>query len=469
MNLEDRLRSHLHSGDDLFVETGPNAGQITAAGRRRTRRNQIGGAAAGGMLALGLVFGVASQTGDGEQEEFANDAPSFEESAALPADPEASETNAAESTMSEIESADLEFDDVAGDDEIRHAHEFVEYEVIVGVGDGFAGLRATGGGIMAIRSDDGDEWSSTPTIGIPDRAEITGIEHDDGVFAAPFVVYDELAASFTSYIGTSADLATWAVDVVDFGDEFDDPFLNELVIANGEVIAVVLVGPPFDDVTEQGSDPSIFILRGPAGGPYASTILPDVGFGVSELTAADDVVMFVVTSDEGARVWASTSSGPWALVRDASLERFPTLASVGSSVFVFDGLAVERSSDGGRRWDRVEVDGLPDYSGATTMSSGDTLAALFVLASDEVLDAGYVLAAGPADEFVIISTDNVLPDNAFVLLAAVNNEEALLEVFSEPDEFEDDLAASSGIVEDDHDDHDDEDSSTPRYVRIPLG
>ncbi len=45
-------------------------------------------------------------------------------------------------------------------------------------------------------------------------------------------------------------------------------------------------------------------------------------------------------------------------------------------------------------------------------------------------------------------------------LVAVNTEEALIEVFPEPENFDEELAASSGVVE--------EPEILPRYVRVPL-
>lgn len=455
MNLEDRLRSHMQSGDELFVETGRDAGAIAAAGRRRTRRNQIGGAAAGGMLALGLVFGVASQIGGDDQADFASEGMSNTESAAIEMESDVAASDIRDEGMG------LPIDPNA--DTVVAPGGFIEYEFIVGVSDGFAGIRATEAGIVALRSDDGDEWSVTPTAGIPDGAEITGIVHDDGVFAAPFTVYDELAGSFTSFIGTSQDLVDWTVEVIDFGDDFEDPFLNEVMISNGEVVAVVPVGPSFDEAATEVAAPSIFVLRGPAGGPYESTLLPDSSYGVSGLAAADDAVMFVVSGDDGSRVWSSTAGGPWTVAREASFEEFPTLANVGASVLLFDGSGVERSIDGGSSWEPVDVAGVSDFTVASTASEGDTLAVLFLSLADD--GQSFTLAAGSAGALVVVPTDDVVPERAFVLLAAVSDEEALLEVFPEPEVFDEELAASGGLVEVVPDGG----SLPPRYVRVPLG
>ena len=215
MNLEDRLRSHMHSGNDLFVETGPDAGAITASGRRRTRRNQIGGAAAGGVVALALVFGITSQLSSTDTDAVAS--PALAEAELAP----------------EIESGDMsdvveeaELDNFAEDEigESMLVDRFVEFELVVGVADGFAGLRTTEDGIVAIESDDGIEWVETQTTGIPDGAEIVALTHGSGVFAASIAGFDDAGISTTSSIGTSADLQTWNVVPVEFDDVRSPPW-----------------------------------------------------------------------------------------------------------------------------------------------------------------------------------------------------------------------------------------------------
>jgi hypothetical protein len=450
MYLEERLRSHMHSGDELFVETRSDAGAITAAGRRRTRRNQVGGAAAGGVLALGLVFGIASQTGSNAPEDFA-----------------ISSTDSAETEMAAMApEGDLGVGaDTGPSDEIGLAPDFVSYEVIVGVDDGFAGLRATERGITAIRSDDGIEWIESSTSGIPGGAEITGIIHDDGVFAAPFVVYDELSATTTSYIGTSSDLISWTVEALDFGDEFSDPFLGDLALTNSEVVAVVMVSPPFDEQSEELvelGDPSIFTIRGPIGGPYGAELLPGTGFGLSGLEAAGGVAMFTVSTEDGAQIWAS-NGGEWSMVRQSSSDEFPTLGAAGENVYLVDSGGVERSDDVGITWLDVGVPQSVDdsISSANVVSSEETIAVLFSLTLPDGHNDGYVLAAGAAGALEEASLAGLVPDRAFVNLVAVSDEEVLIEVFPDPEVFDEDLAASSGPVTEPFD-------LGPRYVRIPL-
>ena len=443
----------MHSGDELFVEPGRDAGAITAAGRRRTRRNQVGGAAAGGVLALGLVFGIASQTGSGELDEFAS-----------------SSTDAAESEMAAMApEGDLGVGgDTAPSDGIGLVPEFVAYEVVVGVDDGFAGLRATEDGITAIRSEGGLEWSETPTSGIPDGAEITGIVHDDGVFAAPFVVYDELAATTTSYIGTSSDLVNWTVEALDFGEDFSDPFLSDVALSDGDIVAVVMVSRPFDEQSEELEeivpigDSSIFTIRGPVGGPYDDELLPATGFGLGGLTAADGVAMFAVFSSEGAEIWAS-GGGAWTMVRQSSFDEFPTLGGAGPNMYLVDSDGVERSDDGGATWVDVGVPGTVDesISSANVVSSEETIAVLFSVTLPDGQNGGYVLAAGDADALEEASLAGLVPDRAFVNLVAVSDEEALIEVFPDPEVFDEDLATSSGPATEPVD-------AGPRYVRVPL-
>lgn len=442
----------MHSGDDLFVETGRDVGAIAAAGRRRTRRNQIGGAAAGGVLALGLVFGIASQTGGNEPDEFAGSSMDAAESeldmAAIASDSERQESS-----------------DLPGETVVHPAPGFVPYEVVVGVDDGFAGLRATEVGILAITSSDGLAWAEQATTGLPDEAQITGLAHDDGVFAAPFVVYDELAATSTSYIGTSPDLVSWTVEALDLGEEFGDPFVSDVALTSEEIVAVVMVSPPFDvtdgELVETG-DPTIFTIRGPVGGPYDATPLAGSGFGLSGLEAANGVVMFTVSTDEGAEVWAS-SGGEWTMVRRSSFEEFPTLGAAGSNVYLADSTGVERSEDVGMTWVEVDLPAAIDESGtsANMVSSGETIAVLFSLSDLDGQNDGYVLAAGSHDALRDVSLDGLVPDRAFVNLVAVSDDEALIEVFPEPEAFDEDLAASGGVVEEPI-------IQAPRYVRVPL-
>ncbi len=451
MNLEDRLRSHMHSGDELFAATGRDAGAITAAGRHRTRRNQLGGAAVGGVLALGLVFGIASQTGGNEPDEFANPSAGASES-------ELDMASAVVEDNARQESSDLPAD-------TGLAPDFVPYEVVIGVDDGFAGLRATRDGISAITSDDGIEWVEQATNGLPTDAEVTGLVHDDGVFAAPFVVYDELAATTTSYIGTSDDLVTWMVEALDFGDDFSDPFLSDVALTRGDVLAVVMVSPPFGDADEELveiGNPSIFTIRGPVGGPYQATLLPGSGFGHSGLEAADGVAMFTVSTDDGAETWAS-SGGEWTMVRQSSFDEFPTLGAAGSNLYLADSSGVERSDDAGLTW--VDVD-LPQSIGdsassANIVSSGETVAVLFSLSLADGQNNGYVLVAGSNTMWQEESLAGLVPDRAFVNLVAVSEDEALIEVFPEPEAFDEDQASSSGVVEEPI-------IEGPRYVRVPL-
>ncbi len=451
MNLEDRLRSHMHSGDDLFVDSGQDVGAITSAGRRRTRRNQVGGAAVGGVLALGLVFGIASQTDGDRGDEFAE--PGIE----------SAELGEAETSAEDFELPEDE--GVLDETTIFTPSEgFVEFEAIVGVDEGFAGLRATEDGIVAITSEDGIRWLPLETSGIPDGAQITGIVHDDGVFAAPFVVYDERTATSTSYIGTSTDLINWTVEQIDLGDDFGDPFLDAVVLSNGEVIAVVTAWPPFDDASEElvvVAEPSFFTIRGAVGGPYPATLLPATGFGIGGLTAADGAIMFTVSSEDGSEIWAS-DGGRWAPVRQSSSDAFPTLGGEGENMYLVDSGGVERSDDAGASWVDLDIDPsiLDAYSSAMVVSSTDTVAVLFSLVSADGRNGGHILVAGADDVLEEIALEGAVSGPAFVNLVAVNAEEALIEVFPEAEVFDEELAASSGVVE--------EPEFLPRYVRVPL-
>lgn len=441
----------MHSGDDLFVETGRDASAIAAAGRRRTRRNQVGGAAAGGLLALGLVFGVSSQLGDDEPTEIASEAQGQ-------AAPEMTE-------MAEIEADDT----IAAADEATLAPAFVPFELVVGVDEEFAGLRATENGVVAIRSIDGVEWSESPTTGIPSGAELTVLVHDE-LFAATFTLFDDVSLTSTSYIGTSIDLTEWTVVEVDLGDDFDAPFLGEIALVDGEVVAVTMASPPFDEDAESFPDQMVVTIRGPIGGPYTPDALELVGFGVGQLRSAAGTAMFALNTDEGADVVASAGAD-WDVVRGATFAEFPTLATDGSALLLIDSSGVERTDDGGRTWVPVDTDFVEfgPMSSATAVTGDATVAVLFAVPDDQGANVGYVLAAGASDALEEVTLGALVPERAFVSLVAVNDEEALLEVFPEPEVFDEELAASGGLVEVEPGQEESDGENEPRYVRIPLG
>ncbi len=470
MNLEDRLRSHLHSSQDGFATSDRDVGAIASAGRRRTRRNQVGGAA-GGLLALAIVFGMASSFGGGGDEDvFAR------------AETDSAVTDDAVTEMAESAIAPANDGQGGGlDDAAQSAAApdgFVPtYEVITGVGDGFAGLRSSASGIEFIESDDGELWSVRPTTGIPEGAEITSITADDGVFAAPFHVFDPATDGSTAYVGTSDDGESWSVSPFELGDDLTDAFLPEVVLSSGDVVGVVIAWPLFDEASDESGDASVFVVRGPVGGPFEPTLLPTTGFGIGELASTDSVVMFNLFHDGGSRIWASTNAGEWTVVREFGVEGFASLGDGGSQVVLAGAAAIEVSVDEGATWTTPDLQTrLVENNSSVVLVSGPETAAILIsrVSPDAELD-GHQLLALIDDEWREVSLDRFVPDSAFVSLVAVSDEAALLEIFPVIDDPAEDLAASGGLVEvpgptDDHDhDHDlDFEPAPPSYVRVPL-
>lgn len=457
MNLEDRLRSHMHSGEDLFVESDRDASAITSAGRRRTRRNQVGGAAAGGLLALGIVFGVASSfTGDADQEAVAqaeSDLTTTDESVAEIAESAIAPANDGGGFADSIESQ------AAPDGFVP------TYEVLTGVGDGFAGLRSSAAGIEFIESDDGESWSVSPTSGIPEGADITSITSDDGVLAAPFHVSDPSNGRHPAYVGTSTDGIAWTVSEIELDGELTDPFLPEVVLSSGEVVGVVTAWPLIEEDSAESRNVLVFTFRGPIGGPFEPTLLPTTGFGVGELASTDSVVMFNVFHDGGTRIWASGSAGDWGVVRELEFDDFASLGDGDSQIIVAGATAVESSVDAGTTWssEDLPVPLAADNSSSVLVSGAETAAILISRSSETGESDGHQLVVLIDGDWREVSLEAEVPDLAFVNLIAVSNEEALLEVFPVNDEPADDLAASGGLVE-----TPEVAPAPPTYVRIPL-
>lgn len=455
MNLEDRLRSHMHSGEDLFVETGRDASAIATAGHRRTRRNQIGGAAAGGVLALGLVFGLASSFGDDGPTEFA-----IEE---LPTDDFAGASEAPEIAESGLAEDSIGSSIIAGS--------VAQFELVTGVGDGFAGLRSNNGVATAIRSDDGITWTEAPTSGI--STELFGrLVHSEGTFAAIFTAFDESTGVERSFIGTSSDLLAW--DLVEVLPDAPDVFLGGLAINDGQLVATA---QSFSR-SEGEADPEVmlFSIVGPVGGPYETVLIPDANFGLDRIVPTNTGFAMTVFTDGPGQTLSSTDGRAWTVAEVApSEQQYSTIASTRSALLSLIGadrdgpgsLSVRESTDGGFTWDEVP---LPDSLADGTWWSFDV---------DTEDDAAAIMLQGPgAEEFTtayeLIATTGgswssielfpYVEPGATAVLAAVSSEEVILQVFALPvGELDEDLAASSGIVEEPG-----RASREIQYVRVPL-
>jgi hypothetical protein len=461
MNLEDRLRSHMHSGEDQFIENGRDAGAIVTAGHRRNRRNQIGGAAAGGVLALGLVFGVASSIGDdvGPRELATEELPTEE----LPTEDFAGaseEAEVAESGLAQDPTDSAIFDGSAA-----------QFEIVTGVGDGFAGLRSTAGLITAIRSDDGLTWTEVPTTGI--TTELFGqLIHSEGTFAAIFTTFDENIGVERTFIGTSTDLVAWGL--VEVLPDAPDVFLGGLAIKDGQLVSVAQSFSQSED--EADLDVTLLSITGPVGGPYETVPIPNVNFGIDRIVPTNTGFAMTVFTDGPAQTLSSVDGRLWTLAEIArSAQHYSTIASTDSALLSLTGvdlggsssLSVRESSDGGFTWDEVA---LPSSAANRRWWSFDV---------DTEDDTAAMLLQGPGgDEFTTVyglvatsggpwSSINLSPHvehGATAILAAVSSDEVLLQIFAPPiGELDEDLAASSGVA-----DEPGLASTEIQYVRVPL-
>jgi hypothetical protein len=456
MNLEDRLRSHMHSGEDQFVETGRDARAIATAGHRRTRRNQIGGAAAGGILALGLVFGVASSIGD-------DDGPVELVTEELPTDDFAVATEAPEMAESGLAQDSVDSSIIAGS--------AAQFELVTGVGDGFAGLRSNNGVITAIRSDDGLTWTEAPTTGISTES-FGRLIHSEGTFAAIFTTFDESIGAEHTFIGTSSDLLAW--DLVEVLPDASDVFLGGLAIKDGQLVSVAQSFSPSEDDT--ASEVTLVSITGPVGGPYETVPIPGADFGIDRIVPTNTGFAMTVFTDGPAQTLSSTDGQVWTLAEVAPSEQgYSTIASTESALLSLTGaelggpgsLSVRESTDGGFAWDELE---LPDSVVAGTwwsfdVDTEDDVAAILLQGPGvEEFTTAYELIATTGGSWSSIDLSRYVEPGATAILAAVSTDEVLLQVFAPPlVELDEDLAASSGIA-----DEPGLPSTEIQYVRVPL-
>jgi hypothetical protein len=432
MNLEDRLRSHMHSGEDLFVESGRNAGDISSAGHRRTRRNQFGGAVAGGMLVFGLVAGAVAISGAGTDEDnlagsaaVAVQAEAPGESAlddsALAADAGEGGDDSA-SVARAADASQLPPDSVASDSAF-FGGPIPPFETVVGVGDGFAGLRYTDGVITAIRSEDGQQWTEAATSGIPERAMFVAITHEDGIFA---VVFSRFSDAQELWIGTSPDLENWTVASVE-GSEGLEVFVTSVDMHEGQVIAPAVA---FNEQAESSEETvsAARLYSGPPGGPYGAAELPVENPG--QIVSSNGAI---VVGDDGSLI-RSTNRRTWDLVSGGGAGDFWSLVGTNEVIVAlgFDNV-VRESTDGGATWSIVDLPGGPSTqrSSVTAIAGGSTVAVFVSMSDDEGLVRSYVINVRQAGVWSSIDLTGAFEPGVFVSPVAVNDEEAIIQLFDE--------------------------------------
>lgn len=437
MNLEDRLRGHLHSGEDFFDESGPDAGTIAVAGQRRTRRNQLGGAVAAGVVLIGLVVGGTNALRDSTPEEFA-----------VP-DPETTEVESSEDSSAATEA--IEDDVIAQDADVDDSMSSQMFdgplppiEIVVGRSDGFVGLRDTNGTLTAISSTDGVNWEEVDT-NLAEGLSVIAIDTDGLTLAATFVLFDG-AGEPTNFIGTSVDLASWDVVPVDLGAGG----LGSVAVNDGVVVASAMSIPSLPEDSTRFTEPVPMVAAGLAGGPYELVEFGDPGSTVDQLVATEDgfaasvfgETMSLATSPDG-RTWDL-------LPVPGGRADFMTPHVVDGAllVTVFAEQIEIYLLDAGSEWTPL---GLPDELIGRTWFSAAAVSNPRVTAWQFYGDVSNALVAMVDGELVAVSTSDAVDPGLDWMLVAVSDDELLLQIFSVPG-AETDGAAPAG----------------PTYVRIPL-
>ena len=424
MNLEDRLRNHMHSAEDLFVEGHASASDISAAGKRRTRRNQIGAGLAAGVVGIGLVLGATSLVGTSDSDDIALDE--------MAQDEMAQDDAVMESAMIEPGASDSAMFDGP----------VASFDVIVGVDDGFVGLRNDAGSILAIDSDDGVNWQETPTTGLDDNIEIAALTHSDGMLAGVFRTFDKNTGTPQNFIGTATDGTNWTLIAV-LADE-PDAFVSGLAIRDGQVVTTASAfGASAED--EQGEfSPTGYIIRGPIGGPYQATVLDAVEFGVDRISATSSGFALSAFGDGAPEVWTSTNGDSWsaATVADPA-NQFSTIASadgkllsIGSTNLSGAGIfQIFESVDGGSSWTPVGVPNTvanASWWSFDVRSSNEAVAVLLTGEAEQEVEGpvtarvGLVVSTGA--EFREINLEPFVPASATAILIGVSADEVLLQV-----------------------------------------
>lgn len=450
MNLEDRLRSHLHSGVELIEESPASAGDVLAAGQRRTTRNRALVGVAAAISAFVIVGGALTLAGGGDGD--------IDDVATADIDAAATESATIETESVETESLDSDSIDSSAEDSFAGdgaGSDFFDgplpaFDVIVGVDDAFAGLRNRDGVATALRSDDGVEFAEEPTTGIPVGATFPELVTDDGIFAAAFELFD--GQDFQTWIGTSENLTDWTLIEVE-SSEGEQVQLIDIDIEDGRILAQAI---SFSESEEEGGGfGGQQLLIGPPGGPYDATGLPEGA--TAQVSASGNATLLVVDSATGRDVLRSTNGGVFEPVSGiAPGAMVAALNEIDGDLFAtgFFGATFE-STDQGATWNPVreipEADALGNVS-ATVTSGGSTLAVLL----DEFGPEGdinsqlYLRNAEGWSEFNISEVyeqQGFEPDD-FVILVAVNDEELLFQLFP----------ADGG-----------EPGADPLYVSIPTG
>ena len=220
-----------------------------AAGRRRRTRVRAAGAAVGAVALVGAVLGAGSVLrADRSVVDVAESAAEAEAAREL--------TEAVEDT----EDRDLAESGTTGVSEPLVAEEEPTLdevlgfggptEAIVGVEDGFVGLRLAGSPV-AIRSADGLAWTETPATGLPDeQLVVTGrLAHLDGSYAVLLQPVADLGDGFETraFLARSSDGVAWTSVELDLPEVEGQLALNGAVLGPAGVLVTAGSYPEFID------------------------------------------------------------------------------------------------------------------------------------------------------------------------------------------------------------------------------
>ncbi len=444
MNLEDRLRSHMHSGEDQFVEPATSADDITVAGARRTRRNQIAVGAVAGIAVLSLVFGASSLSRFGDSQQLATD---------------------------ELPGSELMAAEAADPGEIGPAPEgFVPppFDVIAGIDNDFVGLRNTNGVLTAITSDDGLVWDERATD-LPNDLNVSQLIADDGVYVA-------VVQSLQFGIATSRDLTSWTIVYLEEGT--NDVFVNGLALSDDDVVIGATILPAISSDEEDSSfqAPLDVVFRGPLEGPYERVEVASLTGGILGVASADENVAIAPLDDSSAVAMSNDSGQTWfESTPSSSLTVGLTSADdkiiwFGSPGGVRDAVPPleARASKDGESWESITLPEAVANAGwwsFNAKTTGDTAVVVLDGPDGDRSKRSVIVSTGgdfiELDLTAHMTTEQI--ENS--MLVATSDEEAVFEFFGTPSD-DPTLASSSGVA--DGDNNGESAASGPSYISVPL-
>lgn len=417
MNLEERLRGHLNATPEPVRAAGRSAGEIIVAGRRRQTRRKAGTVVAAALVAAGVLGGVLTLLDDGPgQQDFAGQSNELDTRAldSLELDDAASAgtSGATEPTIGAAgEGAVTEGVATDGAEPVSAGGN----DLVVGVEDGFAGLRSGEEGLLFITSDDGEDWSETGTSGIGDGQFVVDLDYWEGTFVALFESFDDALVS--SSLGVSTNGFDWSLRRLDV-DATQDEFVTYGGLSIGPDGVVVVAS------IEGVDSPRSLVLSGPVEGELAASPLDVSTYFVSSAAVGEGSAALVAFSDDGQLVLRTNDGINWLIAERLNFDQ-PAAVVVdadGEIVVItstpdgvsFDGSIVATNDSIGEVW---TIEAAAGEAGVAVLVTGiDTLTgapahSLWIRMVGEQwreLDIGNFVSPDEAPQLAAVGDDEVL-------------------------------------------------------------